>query len=155
MFRRFMNQRHTPNSLTHLLNQSPGKLAKIQHKAHQLQVINQLLTDELLPGSAQYCRVANLRRGILVLEVASGAWLTRLQSMRINLLNQLRAQALPALISIEIKVNPQLFIIEQPPKPNQRKISAQTAEHLTALAEQAPPKLAETLLRLAKLARRK
>ncbi|NRA52869.1 MAG: DUF721 domain-containing protein [Gammaproteobacteria bacterium] len=150
-----MNQRHVPNSLSDLLNQGPNKLAKIQQKAHQLQVINQILTQELLPGSEEYCRVANLRRGILVLEVASGAWLTRLQSMRINLLNQLRTQVSSALISIEIKVNPQLFIVEQPPKPNPRKISPQTAEHLTALAELAPPELAEKLLRLAKLARRK
>lgn len=149
-----MNQRRSPAPLSKLLSQDSGKLAKIQHKAHQLQVINKLLTDDFLPGCDDYCRVANLRGGTLVLEVASGAWLTRLQSMRINLLNQLRERLLPALISIEIKVNPQLFIANQVLKPNQRKISPQTAQHLSALAEHAPAELAEKFLRLAKLARR-
>lgn len=149
-----MNQRRAPDSLSSILSQGSGKLAKIQQKAHHLQVINQLLTNDYLPGCDDYCRVANLRNGILVLEVASGAWLTRLQSMRINLLNQLRERVLPSLISIEIKVNPQLFVTDKEFKPNQRKISAETAQHLSALAENAPTELAEKLLRLAKLARR-
>lgn len=150
-----MKQRRSPDSLNKLLSQGSGKLAQLQHKAHQIQVINQILTNDLLPGSEHYCRVANVRNGTLVIEVASGAWFTRLQSMRINLINQLRAQVLPALISIEIKVNPQLFIEEQELKPNTRKISPQTAEHLTDLAQHSPPELAQILLRLAKLARRK
>ncbi|NRA70705.1 MAG: DUF721 domain-containing protein [Gammaproteobacteria bacterium] len=149
-----MTQRRTPDSINKLLSQGSGKLAKLQHKAYQLQVINRIITAELLPGSEEYCRVANLRNGTLVLEVASGAWFTRLQSMRINLLNQLRERVSSSLISIEVKVNPALFVTKPEPKPNQRKISAQTAEHLSALAQHSPPELAEILLRLAKLARR-
>ncbi len=150
-----MNQRHTPDSIHHLMTSKSGKLAKIQQKASQLQLINHFLTNNLLPGCDDYCRVANLRQGILVIEVASGAWATRLQQLRIEFMAQIRQQIIPTLLSIEIKVNPALFVKAEPAKPNTRKISQQTAEHLESLAEQAPAGLAATLLRLAKLARRK
>ncbi|MGB0899853.1 MAG: hypothetical protein ACPGSN_11395, partial [Psychrobium sp.] len=60
-----------------------------------------------------------------------------------------------SLHTVELIVNPQLFN-EKPeePKPNPRKISTDTAQHLVALAEHAPPELAATLSRLAKLANR-
>lgn len=148
-----MDQRHRPNLIDDITKNS-GQLAKIQQKAEQLQKINHLLTNELLPGSEEYCRVANLRQGILVIEVASGVWSTRLSQLRSNLLSEFRSKLFPTLISIEIKVNPSLFIQPEPPKKNSRKISAQTAQHLQALAEQAPPALAQKLQRLAAKARR-
>ncbi|MDP2561469.1 DUF721 domain-containing protein [Psychrobium sp. 1_MG-2023] len=149
-----MNQRHTPDSIHHLMTSKSGKLAKIQQKASQLQVINLFLTTHLLPDSENYCRVANLRQGVLVIEVASGVWSTRLLQLKEHFLLQIRQQLIPNLANIEIKVNPQLFVTKPAPKPNSREISAQTAEHLNTLAEHAPAELAEKLQRLAKLARR-
>jgi len=148
-----MNQRHRPNTINTVTTES-GKLAKIQQKASILQEINRLLTNELLPGSDEYCRVANYRLGILIIEVTSGVWSTRLTQLRSELMRQMRQGILPSLVSIEIKVNPSLFIQPTVPKPNSRKISPQTAEHLNALAQHSPPALAEKLQRLAKLARR-
>lgn len=148
-----MNQRHRPNLIDDVTKQS-GKLAKIQQKAVKLQEINHFLTNELMPDSDQYCRVANLRQGILVIEVSSGVWSTRLTQLRSHFIDQLRRTLLPSLISIEIKVNPSLFVQAPEPKANSRKISAQTAEHLSALAQHSPPELAKKLERLAKLARR-
>lgn len=148
-----MDQRHRPNLIDDI-TKSSGQLAKIQQKSEKLQEINQILTSELLPGSDEYCRVANLRQGILVIEVTSGVWSTRLTQLRSNLLSELRSSILPTLISIEIKVNPSLFVQPEPLKANSRKISAQTAEHLAALAEHSPPELAQKLQRLAALARR-
>jgi len=148
-----MNQRRHPNLIDDITKNS-GKLAKIQQKAVKLQEINHFLTTEILPGSDQYCRVANLRQGILVIEVASGVWSTRLTQLRNSLMAEMRRYLLPTLVSIEIKVNPSLFVEAEPPKPNSRTISPQTAEHLEALAEHSPPKLAQKLQRLAALARR-
>lgn len=150
-----MKPRHTPDSLQDVLTTKSNKLAKIQQKAGQLQVINQFLTTQLIPGSEEYCRVANLRQGILVIEVASGVWKTRLMQLSQSILSQMQQQISPSLNAIELRVNPELFN-EQPekPKPNPRKISENTAQHLTVLAESAPPKLAATLSRLAKLANR-
>ena len=149
-----MNKRRSPDSIRHLMTGKSVKLAKLQQKASQLQVINQYLTNNLLPGSEDYCRVANLRQGTLVIEVASGAWNTRLQQLRMQFMTEIRRDIIPNLFTIEIKVNPDLFIKAEPPKDNPRKISQQTAEHLNTLAQHAPPALAKTLLRLAKLARR-
>jgi hypothetical protein len=150
-----MNPRHTPDSLRHIMTTKSGKLAKIQQKAGQLQVINQFLTNELIPGSHEYCRVANLRQGILIIEVASGVWKTRLMQLSSSILEHMRQHVSPSLNSIELKVNPALFN-EKPPelKPNPRKISNDTAQHLKALAEHAPPEMAATLKRLASLAKR-
>ncbi|MGB0835220.1 MAG: DUF721 domain-containing protein [Psychrobium sp.] len=150
-----MKSRHTPDSLQDVLTAKSGKLAKIQQKAGQLQVVNQFLTTELIPGSEEYCRVANLRQGVLVIEVASGVWKTRLMQLSQSILMQMQQSISPALHSVELVVNPELFN-DKPaePKPNSRKISAETAEHLTALAQSAPPELAATLTRLAKLSKR-
>lgn len=150
-----MNPRHTPDSLHQLMTAKSGKLAKIQQKAGQLQVINEFLTSELIPGSDEYCRVANLRQGILIIEVASGVWKTRLMQLSHSILEHMRQHVSPSLVSIELKVNPALFNEKPPePKPNPRKISNETAQHLTTLAQSAPPELAATLKRLASLAKR-
>jgi len=150
-----MNPRRTPDSLHQIMTAKSGKLAKIQQKAGQLQVINQFLTNELIPGSHEYCRVANLRQGILIIEVASGVWKTRLSQLSHSILEHMREHVSPSLSSIELKVNPALFNEKPPtPKPNPRKISNDTAQHLNALAEHAPPEMAATLKRLANLAKR-
>tara|TARA_B110001452_G_scaffold237013_1_gene216618 strand:+ start:910 stop:1368 length:459 start_codon:yes stop_codon:yes gene_type:complete len=150
-----MKSRHNPDTLQDVMTAKSGKLAKIQQKAGQLQVINQFLTTQLIPGCEEYCRVANLRQGILVIEVASGVWKTRLLQLSQSILSHMQEHISPSLHTVELIVNPQLFN-ERPeePKPNPRKISADTAQHLVALAEHAPPELAATLSRLAKLANR-
>jgi len=135
---------------------STTKLVKIQQKAGQLQAINEFLVKELIPGSHEYCRVANLRKGVLIIEVASGVWKTRLLQLSYSILEQMKLNMSFPLESIELKVNPELFNEQtEELKPNPRKISNKTAEHLTALAQMSPPKLAATLNRLASLAKRK
>jgi len=133
-----------------------NKLAKIQQKAGQLQAINEFLVKELIPGSHEYCRVANLRQGVLIIEVASGVWKTRLLQLSYSILEQMKLNISLPLKSIELKVNPELFNDKtEKLKPNPRKISDDTAQHLIALAKMSPPKLAATLNRLANLAKRK
>ncbi len=150
-----MKPRRTPDSLHKIMTSNSGKLAKIQQKAGQLQVINQFLTSELIPGSDEYCRVANLRQGVLIIEVASGVWKTRLLQLSNSILEHMREHVSPSLYSIELNVNPALFNERaEAPKPNPRKISHDTAQHLMSVAEIAPPELAATLHRLAKLAKR-
>jgi len=150
-----MKPRRTPDSLHKIMTSNSGKLAKIQQKAGQLQVINQFLTSELIPGSDEYCRVANLRQGVLIIEVASGVWKTRLLQLSNSILEHMREHVSPSLYSIELNVNPALFNERtEAPKPNPRKISHDTAQHLMSVAEIAPPELAATLYRLAKLAKR-
>lgn len=151
-----MNSRRTPDSINQIMKTSTTKLVKIQQKAGQLQAINEFLVKELIPGSHEYCRVANLRKGVLIIEVASGVWKTRLLQLSYSILEQMKLNMSFPLESIELKVNPELFN-EQTEEltPNPRKISNKTAEHLTALAQMSPPKLAATLNRLASLAKRK
>lgn len=150
-----MKPRRIPNSLHKIITTDSGKLAKIQQKAGQLQVINQFLTHELIPGSDEYCRVANLRQGILIIEVASGVWKTRLLQLSNSILENMREHVSPSLQSIELIVNPVLFNEKKEVvKPNPRRISHDTAQHLMSVAQDAPPELAATLKRLANLAKR-
>jgi len=151
-----MNSRRTPDSINQIMKTNTSKLAKIQQKAGQLQAINEFLVKELIPGSQEYCRVANLRQGVLIIEVASGVWKTRLLQLSYSILEQMKLNISLPLESIELKVNPELFKKRNEEfKPNPRKISDNTAQHLIALAEMSPPKLAATLNRLASLAKRK
>ena len=150
-----MSDARHPSTLADLLGAKAGKFAKIQQKSRQLQEINQIVTQQIMPGSDQLCRVANFRQGMLVIEVASGAWATRFKANRAGILTQLR-QHLPTLASIDIQINPGLFVSHQvEPKANPRHISTATAEHLQTLADSAPKELAEKLQRLANLARRR
>jgi len=151
-----MKPRRSPDSLHKIITSKSGKLAKIQQKAGQLQVINQFLTSELIPGSDEYCRVANLRQGILIIEVASGVWKTRLLQLSNSILEHMREHVSSSLHSIELHVNPALFNEKsEAVKPNPRRISEDTAQHLMSVAQVAPPELAATLKRLANLAKRK
>lgn len=141
-------------------------LRNVQQRAVALLKFNKVV-KALLPKQLHiYCRVANYRQGVLVLEVANASWLVRLRYEQPMLLSTLRAEILPSLASIDIKINPKLTINNQTAadlvrsytpsmaKENtpMRKLSAQSAEQLRDLAARSPEKLREKLERLAALA---
>lgn len=137
-------------------------LRNVQKHAIALLKLNNAVKS-LLPTQLQdHCRVANYRNGSLVLETDSANWLMGLRYEQSKLLSTLRADILPSLVAIDIKINPSWqtngidfakSVKLTPENPSsERKISPQTASHLKELAGHCPEKLRQKLERLAALA---
>lgn len=138
-----------------------GSLHNIQQRAIALLKLNRAVKG-LLPSQLHpWCRVANFRQGILVLETANASWLMRLRYEQSSLLSALRAQILPSLSSIDIRINPTLMAkghhqMQDSVKISKnvplRYLSQESAEHLRRVAARSPEKLKRKLERLASLA---
>ncbi|MFC0228629.1 DUF721 domain-containing protein [Serratia aquatilis] len=142
-----------------------GPLHNVQQRAVALLKLNRAVKG-LLPAQLHpWCRVANFRQGVLVLETANASWMMRLRYEQPSLLSALRAQILPSLSSIDIRINPALMAKgnsqvqsaakmtenEQSSAP-MRHLSQESADSLRGLAARSPEKLRKILERLASLA---
>ncbi|OTQ60039.1 DUF721 domain-containing protein [Gilliamella sp. A7] len=144
-----------PKVLTSLLSQG-ALLSKIKERSIALNQLSKVI-DELLPTPLnQQYRIANYRQGVLILEVSSASWLTRLKYEQSNLLSGIRQKILPSLSSIQYKINPtiatnysQSVILSDKNVKISNVISKQTAIYLNTVAEQAPDKLKKQLIKLA------
>ncbi|WP_395479872.1 DUF721 domain-containing protein [Candidatus Curculioniphilus buchneri] len=157
-----------PYSINILLNNpvSIGQISleKIQRRTIMLLKLNKAVTA-LLPGPLRpWCRVVNLRKGIMILETANATWKMRLRYEQTHLLSVLRLQILPSLSSINIKINPLLAIKEnvnfkknEDAKPyhsileKPKTLSIQSAECIRHMAIHSEGTLKNALERLAKL----
>ena len=88
---------------------SKGPLHNVQQRAVALLKLNRAVKGLLPAPLHPRCRVANFRQGILVLETANASWMMRLRYEQPALLSALRAQILPSLSSIDIRINPALM----------------------------------------------
>ncbi len=146
---------HRPTLTKELISDS--KLSQIQEHAKEVLEIGNAL-QAILPKSAlEHCRVANVRGSHLIIEVANASLKMKLDYDRLNILNQLRSKGYARLISIELKVNPELYRntsnhADKPSAPARPPISHNAAEALLMAATAAPPKVKARLERLAKLA---
>lgn len=144
-----------PKVLTSLLSQG-ALLSKIKDRTIALSQLTKIIDELLPPPLIQQYRVANYRQGVLILEVSSASWLTRLKYEQSNLLSGIRQKILPSLFSIQYKINPtiatnysQSVILSDKNVKISNVISKQTAIYLNAIAEQAPDKLKKQLIKLA------
>lgn len=158
---------HSLESLfDHVSGAHKGPLHDVQQRAIALLKLNRAVKG-LLPSQLHpWCRVANYRQGHLILETANASWLMRLRYEQPTLLSALRAQILPSLASIDIRINPALAakgseIANETREARQdaekadaplRQLSEQSAETLRNLASHSPEKLRKILERLASLA---
>ncbi|MGK2889783.1 MAG: DUF721 domain-containing protein [Candidatus Malihini olakiniferum] len=159
-----------PQSLESLFDSvsggNKGPLHDVQQRAIDLLKLNRAVKS-LLPSQLHpWCHVANYRQDHLILETANASWLMRLRYEQPTLLSALRAQILPSLASIDIRINPALAAkgdetvsgkensraesgsLDTPP----RQLSEQSAETIRYLASHSPEKLKKILERLASLA---
>lgn len=74
------------------INNPTALLSAIKTKAAQLSHLNNLLHAQLEASLAQYCRVANFRENILIIEVDGSVWATRLRYIVPELLQKLRRE---------------------------------------------------------------
>lgn len=147
------------------LTAEKGPLQNIQQRAIALLKLNRAVKG-LLPAQLHpWCRVANFRQGILVLEAANASWMMRLRYEQPSLLSALRAQILPSLSSIDIRINPALMAkgdsqVKNALKTSEnvqsitplRHLSQESADELRGLAARSPERLRKALERLAALA---
>ncbi|HGM5418407.1 DUF721 domain-containing protein [Serratia liquefaciens] len=142
-----------------------GPLHNVQQRAVALLKLNRAVKGLLPIQLHPWCRVANFRQGILVLETANASWMMRLRYEQPALLSALRAQILPSLSSIDIRINPALMakgnnLVQDAAKTAgntqssvpMRHLSQESAGELRVLASRSPEKLRKILERLASLA---
>ncbi|NIF58661.1 DUF721 domain-containing protein [Enterobacter sp. Ap-916] len=155
-----------PQSLENLFDEAgqESMLQNVQQRAVALLRLNRAVKSILPAPLHPWCRVANFRQGILVLETANASWLMRLRYEQATLLSALRAQILPSLTSIDIRINPSLaakgqeFVQENTTQTEtekyevNRQLSKQSAGALREVAKRSPEKLRATIERLASLA---
>ncbi|MDR0218950.1 MAG: DciA family protein [Enterobacteriaceae bacterium] len=144
-------------------------LQAIQQHAIALLKLNRAVLSLLPVPLRPWCRIANYRKQILVLEAGNASWKNRLYYEIPNLLSTLRSEILPSLSSIDIRINPSLMVksinngqngektsTERLSNDNQnlpmRQLSHESAETLMILAERCPEKLKKKLEQLAALA---
>lgn len=130
-------------------------LLTIQERGKALSTLSRLLYGFLPLPLTEQCRVANYRQGILIIEVSSASWLTRLRYEQEKLRSLLRQNGLSGLSSIQFKINPELNRNKcelhcDDSAAYQRQITPQSAEMLLALADNCSPKLKSSLIKLAK-----
>ena len=155
-----------PQSIEYLFETTDGQnmLQSIQQRAIALNKLNRAVKGVIPAQLHPWCRVANFRQGILVLETANASWMMRLRYEQSSLLSALRAQILPSLTAIDIRINPTLAAKAQESvqesssrpvteeKSAGRQLSEQSAEILRSVASRSPEKLRKTIERLASLA---
>lgn len=148
---------HRPTATDELIQAS--KLKQIQEHAKAILLINRQLQDILPKGLKTQVRAANVRGGNLVLEAASAALKMKVDYERLHILTQLRQNGFGNLISIEVRVNPELYrqskiTSEDARAANPRPPLSEHAAHvLLAIADQASDKVKKRLQSLARLAK--
>ncbi|VFP87022.1 Dna[CI] antecedent, DciA family protein [Candidatus Erwinia haradaeae] len=122
-------------------------------------LIRQVIPESLYP----WYNVANIHQGILILHAANANYLMYLHYEQTHLLNIIREQILPSLISIHIKIDPTITMraekIVQDNNPSActlktlktpfRQLGEKSANILLHIAKDCPEKLKNTLERLA------
>ena len=155
-----------PQALDNFFDESDkdSMLQTIQQRAVALLRLNRAVRGILPAPMHPWCRVANFRQGILIIETANASWLMRLRYEQSALLSALRAQILPSLTSIDIRINPSLAgkrgetVQENNTQANtgqyvvDRRLSEQSADTLREVAKRSPEKLRKAIERLASLA---
>ncbi|EJL7977566.1 TPA: DUF721 domain-containing protein [Vibrio cholerae] len=148
---------HRPTATDELIQAS--KLKQIQEHAKAILLINRQLQEILPKGLKTQVRAANVRGGNLVLEAASAALKMKVDYERLHILTQLRQNGFGHLISIEVRVNPELYrqskitsedALAANPRP---PLSEHAAHVLLAIADQASDKVKKRLQSLARLAK--
>ncbi|WP_411614497.1 DUF721 domain-containing protein [Gilliamella sp. BG4] len=141
--------------LTSILAQN-FSLSKIQDRTNALNSLAKVVNDLLQSPMNQQCRVANYRQGVMILEVSTASWLTRLKYEQSNLISEIRKNILPSLSSIQYQINPDISVRWSHNNYQSDKsslvssvITQKSAMFLYALAENAPDKLKKQLIKLA------
>lgn len=152
-----------PQPLDNLFDDTSSLLRNVQQRAITLLKLNNAVKSILPTPLQAQCRVANYRSGILILETTNASWLMRLRYEQPNLLSTLRADILPSLASIDIRISPSFntnlslttrsatSAADSAELPF-RQLSLQSAEQLKELASRSPERLRKKLERLASLA---
>jgi hypothetical protein len=146
---------HRPTSTEDLIAES--RLSQFQEHAGEILLLNRALQEILPKGTADHCRVANVRGGHLLIDVSSAAIKMKIDYDRLMILNKLRSQGHAKLMSVEVRINPSLYRnhYEQEQKPKRPPLTEAAANSLLIIADMAPPKIQERLKRLADMAEKK
>ncbi|MFM2478048.1 DciA family protein [Celerinatantimonas sp. MCCC 1A17872] len=142
---------HQPIDIDHLFSRGP--LAQIRQNSEQREKLTKSTQHILHQYHLDNCQLTHLENSKAVISAPNAAWMTRLRQLKSQLLSELR-KAHPSLISLEIKVNPNLASIKPEAAvkiTKSRQISPQSAQNIRDSAKHLPDELKERLERIAAL----
>jgi len=151
--------KYAPKPLNDIMAGLSGRLSNYAGKSQALDKQQTLLTEFLSPNLADKCRVSNYRDSTLMIEAVSAPIALRLNYLKMDMLSHFRGAGMAELGQIKITANPQSsqrLTQNNAAKPannttaKKLPMSEQTADYLSAIAQNAPPSLREKLERLAK-----
>lgn len=130
---------HRPTSTEDVIAESQFK----QVQEHAGEILQQpSSTNNFTKGTADHCRVANIRNGHLLIDVSSAAIKMKIDYDRLMILNKLRTQGYAKLISVDVRINPSLYRnrYEKDDRPKRPPLTESAAQSLMTIADMAPPK---------------
>lgn len=138
-----------------LINKQTGTLQRSLEHSLRLKQLDYGIKSLLPEGLASHCRIANVRKNVLIMQADSTSWATRLRYQSAEIVKQLtQYDALKGIKSIRVTVAP----AKKQRKMERRKarpISEQNAAILSSTAEALDNhELADALRRLARNTRR-
>ncbi|CAG9297961.1 hypothetical protein [Celerinatantimonas diazotrophica] len=142
---------HQPVDIDRLF--SRGSLAQIKQNTEQRDKFSKSTQHILHQYHLDSCQLTHLENSKAVISAPNAAWMTRLRQLKSQLISDLR-KVYPGLISLEIKVNPNLASIKPEPTvkiTKSRQISTQSAQNIRDSAKHLPDELKERLERIAAL----
>ena len=142
---------HSKISLTEILSSS-SLFGKIVKKVEEISKLNTIVQEALDPKLAAYCRVANVRDGILILTTHSSSYGNLLRYAEVELLTRLRSDPNWChLKSIKTCVRPPMTHAQKPPQVNKPTLTESNSTCIQATAHYIhEPALRQALERLAK-----
>ncbi|CAK0768749.1 conserved hypothetical protein [Gammaproteobacteria bacterium] len=130
----------TDNGLMHplkkLVTASPDGIGQLMDRIQELQKLSLKVSDILTPQLIPHCQVANVRGTVLVLQVDSSAWATRLHYQVPAILDYLQTHGWSTLSEIQVRVGSPEPIPAPPAPPTE--MSKKTIELLLTLARTDP-----------------
>lgn len=135
-----------------------SRLSQLQKHAQEIMMINKELKTILPRGAEDHCRVANIRDGQLIIEVASAGIKMKIDYERRSILNQLRSRGFARLMAVSVQINPELYktraLKEEKESKAREPISENAAQYLQMVADGASPKVKARLESLARLSKK-
>ena len=107
-YRRSCSHSKVP-SLNERLGSAKGELGELVDNLNRINRLSQSLKGVLEHPLVNHCRIAHLRKNVLVMAVDSSEWANRLRFEKLNLLTKLRKNGFPGVSSIYIIVQPDDF----------------------------------------------
>ena len=125
----------TPTRLNRMLAREDTPAGNLLKQARWIKRLDNALQEVLPEALKSHCQTGNIRGSDLILITDAPVWSTRLRYLAPTFLKHLNQRFSLNLLQIKVKIRQPDSDPQPPPAPHRAALSAQTAQHLTQLAD--------------------